>query len=89
MSDRQRITLIEEDDGWWTAVDEETGVASYGDTRPEALDILDEAVALYQSDEDSIETQAEEREALRDLGIDPDEVSEAREEVDELPECMQ
>jgi predicted RNase H-like HicB family nuclease len=88
MSDRQRITLIEEDDGRWTAVDEETGVASYGDTRPEALDILDGAVALYQSDEDSIETQAEERESLRDLGIDPDEVSEAREEVDELPEFM-
>lgn len=48
MSTGRTITLSENDDGWWTAVDEETGVASQGATRGEALDNLDEAVALTQ-----------------------------------------
>jgi predicted RNase H-like HicB family nuclease len=42
----REIRLIEEDDGWWSAVDEETGVASQGPTRQEALENLDEAVEL-------------------------------------------
>jgi predicted RNase H-like HicB family nuclease len=42
----RRITLQEEDDGWWCAIDEETGVASQGPTREEALENLDEAVEL-------------------------------------------
>lgn len=42
----RRITLQEEDDGWWSAIDEETGVASQGPTREEALENLDEAVEL-------------------------------------------
>lgn len=42
----RRITLQEEDDGWWCAIDEETGVASQGSTREEALENLDEAVEL-------------------------------------------
>jgi len=46
MSTGREIRLIEEDDGWWSAVDEETGVASQGPTRAEALENLDEAVEL-------------------------------------------
>ena len=46
MSTGQEIRLIEEDDGWWSAVDEDTGVASQGPTRTEALENLDEAVKL-------------------------------------------
>jgi predicted RNase H-like HicB family nuclease len=46
MSTGREIRLVEEDDGWWSAVDEETGVASQGPTRREALDNLDEAVEL-------------------------------------------
>jgi predicted RNase H-like HicB family nuclease len=42
----REIRLIEEDDGGWSAVDEETGVASQGPTRQEALENLDEAVEL-------------------------------------------
>jgi len=42
----REIRLIEEADGWWSAVDDETGVASQGPTRQEALKNLDEAVAL-------------------------------------------
>lgn len=46
MSTGREIRLIEEEDGWWSAVDEETGVASQGETRTAALENLDEAVEL-------------------------------------------
>lgn len=45
---RREIRLVEEDDGWWSAIDEETGVASQGSTREEALDNLDEAMELTE-----------------------------------------
>jgi predicted RNase H-like HicB family nuclease len=71
MSTGREIRLVEEEDGGWSAIDEETGVASCGDTREEALAMLDEAVALHKgevgepvSDED-----------LRELGIDPESIS--------------
>ena len=88
---KRRIMLTQDDEtGWWTAVDEETGVASQGETRHEALENLDEAVALYKGEiGEPIGTWEEEKEVLEDLGIDADEVKEAREENDELPEFMQ
>ena len=46
MSTGREIRLIEEDDGWWSAIDEQTGIASQGETRTEALENLDEAVTL-------------------------------------------
>jgi len=46
MSTGREIRLIEEADGWWSAVDDETGVASQGPTRQKALENLDEAVEL-------------------------------------------
>ena len=46
MSTGREIRLIEEDDGWWSAVDEQIGVASQGPTRSEALENLDEAVSV-------------------------------------------
>jgi len=46
MSTGREIRLIEEDEGGWSAIDEETGVASQGETREEALANLDEAVEL-------------------------------------------
>lgn len=48
MSTGREIRLVEEDDGWWSAIDTETGVASQGETRREALANLDEAVALTE-----------------------------------------
>lgn len=48
MSTGREIRLVEEDDGWWSAIDTETGVASQGETRREALATLDEAVALTE-----------------------------------------
>jgi len=46
MSTGREIRLIEEDEGGWSAIDEETGIASQGETREEALANLDEAVEL-------------------------------------------
>jgi predicted RNase H-like HicB family nuclease len=84
----QEIRLVDSGE-WWVATDIETGVASQGETRAEALSNLDEAVALHQQDEDTVETPADEREMLRELGIDPDEVERARADSDDLPGFMQ
>jgi len=46
MSTGREIRLVEEDDGWWSAIDEDTGVASQGESREAALQNLDEAVAV-------------------------------------------
>jgi len=84
------ITLTQADDGWWVAHDEATGVTSQGETRQDALENLDEAVALHTEEiGDSIETWSQERDVLGDLDIDPDEVKQAREEHDGLPNFMQ
>lgn len=83
------IRMWREGDGW-VITDVETGVTTQGDTRQEALEMLDEAVALHKGESgESIETPEEEREALHDLGIDPEEVEAAREENDQLPDFMQ
>ena len=84
------ITLTQTDDGWWVARDEATGVASQGETRQDALDNLDEAVALHKGETgDSVDSWEEEKEVLDELGIDPDEVQQARDEHDGLPDFMQ
>ena len=72
MSTGREIRLIEEDDGGWSAIDEKTGVASCGDTREEALEMLDEAVALHIGDAGTPVTD----EDLEELGLDPDVVPE-------------
>lgn len=80
MSTGREIRLVEEDDGWWSAIDEETGVASQGETRAEALANLDEAVALHEGEEGEPVTD----EDLRELGLKPDADGD-----EELPEFMQ
>jgi predicted RNase H-like HicB family nuclease len=72
MSTGREIRLIEEDEGGWSAIDEELGVASCGDTREEALEMLDEAVALHTGETGDPVTD----EDLEALGLDPDEVPE-------------
>ena len=64
----------------WIAEDEDTGVASQGETRGEALENLDEAVALYHGDVGREPTEEE----LRELGIDPDDNTSG-----ELPDVLQ
>ncbi len=60
------ITLVRGEE-WWVATDEATGVASQGKTRQEALENLDEAVALHEGEVGRQPTDEE----LRELGIDP------------------
>ena len=68
---RREIRLIEEDDGGWSAIDEQVGVASCGDTREEALEMLDEAVALHTGETGRPVTD----EDLEEWGIDPEDVT--------------
>jgi len=70
MSTGREIRLIEEEAGGWSAIDEETGVASQGETREEALEMLDEAVALHTGEAGEPVTD----EDLEELGLDPEEV---------------
>ncbi|UWG48141.1 HicB family component of toxin-antitoxin system,antitoxin, predicted inactivated nuclease of the RNAse Hfold [Halanaeroarchaeum sp. HSR-CO] len=51
----------------WLVRDEETGVATEGETREEALEMLDDAVAAFKDEKGREPTDEE----LRDVGIDP------------------
>jgi predicted RNase H-like HicB family nuclease len=48
MGRRREIRLSKEDDGDWSAIDTDQGIASQGETRQEALENLDEAVSLTE-----------------------------------------
>ncbi|MGQ4557676.1 type II toxin-antitoxin system HicB family antitoxin [Halobellus sp. GM3] len=78
--DGEGVEFIHEDDGSITAKDIETGVASFGDTKAEALRMLAEAIELHEgggrpvTDED-----------LEEWGLDPDPVPD---EPKELPDFM-
>lgn len=62
----QEIRLTKADD-WWVARDVEMEVTTQGKTRTEALENLDEAVALRKGEIGREPTDEE----LRELGIDP------------------
>ncbi|MFW5918530.1 MAG: type II toxin-antitoxin system HicB family antitoxin [Haloferacaceae archaeon] len=65
----QTIVLTQTEDGdGWVARDEDTGVASQGETRGEALAMLDEAVALHNGEIGHEPTDEE----LREMGVDPE-----------------
>lgn len=46
-SDRETVT-ISKSDGQFVATDEETGVTSQGETKSEALEMLSDALELYE-----------------------------------------
>ncbi|WP_336001136.1 type II toxin-antitoxin system HicB family antitoxin [Halorientalis halophila] len=71
------VHLWREDDAW-IARDIETGIASQGDSRGEALEMLDEAIALHEGDAGRPVTD----EDLEALGIDPDSVPDEPQEPD-------
>jgi len=73
------VTFIYEDDGKITARDEETGVASFGDTKAEALRMLAEALELHAGGGEPVTD-----EDLEEFGLDPDDFDDK-----ELPEFMQ
>jgi predicted RNase H-like HicB family nuclease len=67
MSTGRRITLTENDDGWWTARDETIGLTTQGETREAALASLDEVINAVENDSGREPTDEE----LREWGIDP------------------
>jgi predicted RNase H-like HicB family nuclease len=56
-----------QEDSWWIAKDVDTGVTTQGESREDALDNLDDAVAVYSGESGREPTEEE----LRALGIDP------------------
>ena len=64
---------------WWVITDVETGVTTQGETREEALEMLDEAVTLHEGGGEPVTD-----EDLEEWGIDPDETGH-----EELPDFMQ
>lgn len=85
-SREEGVEFIHEDDGLITAVDLETGVASSGETKAEALSMLAEALTLHEGGGEPIEDEAA---FFEEIGLDPEEIEAAREEHNELPEFMQ
>lgn len=79
--DGDGVRFIHEDDGRVTAVDEETGVASFGDTKAEALRMLAEALELHEGGGEPVT-----EEDLEEWNLDADS---AGDESEELPEFMQ
>jgi predicted RNase H-like HicB family nuclease len=77
--DEEGVEFIHEDDGSITARDKETGVASYGDTKAEALRMLAEALTLHEGGGEPVSD-----EDLREMGLDPEDTGD-----EELPEFMQ
>jgi len=75
------IRMWREGDGW-VITDVETGVTTQGETREEALEMLDEAVALHKGEIGREPTDEE----LRELGIDPADNTTGEKE---LPDFMQ
>jgi len=73
------VEFIHEDDGRITARDIETGVASYGETKAEALAMLAEALELHAGGGEPVSD-----EDLREFGLDPDDVGD-----EPLPEFME
>lgn len=68
-ADRRRKDGVEfiYEDGQITAHDVESGVASYGETKSEALSMLAEALELHESGGDPAT-----EEDLREFGLNPD-----------------
>jgi predicted RNase H-like HicB family nuclease len=73
------VDFIHEDDGRVTARDRETGVASFGETKAEALRMLAEALELHEGGGEPVTD-----EDLDEWGLDSEEFDD-----EELPEFMQ
>lgn len=78
-----KITLIRNDDGWWTARDETRGLTTQGETRDEALSNLDDVIDAVENDAGRPPTDEE----LRAAEIDPEENRRAG--SDELPDVLE
>ncbi len=77
--DEEGVEFIHEDDGSITARDKETGVASFGETKAEAVVMLAEALGLHDGDGEPVTD-----EDLEELGLDPETAGD-----EERPDFMQ
>ncbi|MDS0300248.1 hypothetical protein NDI76_15990 [Halogeometricum sp. S1BR25-6] len=64
------VEFADEDDGRVTATDIETGVASFGDDRAEALRMLADALDAHHGKGESVD----DGEVAAELGLDEDEI---------------
>lgn len=80
-ADRRRKDGVEfiYEGGRITALDVESGVASYGESKAEALSMLAEALELHEGGGESVT-----EDDLREFGLDPDD-----EDDRDLPDSMQ
>jgi predicted RNase H-like HicB family nuclease len=78
-TESEGVVFIHEEDDSITAKDIETGVASFGDTKSEALRMLAEALELHEGGGEPVTD-----EDLREWGLAPDDF-----DTKELPEFMQ
>lgn len=75
------VRFVHEDDGSVTAVDEETGVASFGDTKADALRMLAEAIELHEGGGEPVTD-----EDLEAFGLDPED---ARGDTTDAPDFLE
>jgi predicted RNase H-like HicB family nuclease len=83
-AEQRRITLTKEDDGQWTAHDDDRGLTALGETRSDALESLDAVVEAVEGDGGRPPTDEE----LREVGIDPEDNRRRGEGEGELPEVL-
>ena len=82
-AEQRRTTLTENDDGWWTAHDDERGLTAQGETRDGALESLDAVIEAVEGDGGRPLTDEE----LRAAGIDPE--ASRRRASGELPDVLE
>lgn len=75
------VRFVHEADGRITAIDEESGVASFGETKAEALRMLAEALELHAGGGEPVTA-----EDLEEFGLDAEEIAD---EYEERPEFLQ
>lgn len=77
--EKEGVKFIHEDGGTITAKDIETGVASFGETKPEALRMLAEAIELHEGGGEPVT-----EEDLKEWGLEDTPLGD-----EELPDFMQ
>lgn len=78
--DREDEIRMWREEDTWIVTDVETGVTTQGETRKEALEMIEEAVALHKGEIGNEPTDEE----LREMGIDPDDNTTGDEEPPEF-----
>ena len=84
-AEREEGVIYRYEDDLVTAIDLESGVASSGKSKSEALAMLAEALELHEGGGEPVEDEAA---VLRELDLDPDEIEQAREQNKDVPDFL-